>query len=164
MDSESDRLKLAHWILERNLHWIAASEVKLGVVVAVDTAMLGGLAAAFSAADAACRTPWAVLCTVVAAVCLGCGVFCAAMAVLPRVTGPPTSFIFFGGIVKRAAHEYAEAFRKASVDQLLSDCLAQIHRNAEIACEKFQWVRAGMFWSFAAVLPWIASLALLINK
>ena len=50
----------------------------------------------------------------------------------------------------------------ASVDQLLSDCLAQIHRNAEIACEKFKWVRAGMFWSFVAVLPWIVALSLLV--
>jgi len=162
MDIDSERLKIAHWVLERNLHWIAASEVKTGVIVAIDTAMLGSLAAAYSSVPVAAHTAYAGFFAAVAAVCLGFGVFCAAMVVLPRVTGPTSSFLFFGCIAKTPAADFAEAFRNASHDQLLTDCLAQIHRNAEIATAKFQWVRDAMAWSFLAVLPWLAALTVLL--
>lgn len=42
MSSDKERLQTAQWVLERNLAWIAAAEVKVGVIVAIDTAMLGG--------------------------------------------------------------------------------------------------------------------------
>lgn len=161
MSTDPDRLRLAHWILERNLHWIAAAEVKTGVIVAIDTAMLGALAAAYTAV--AQHVAWANLATTVAAACLLLGVFCCAMVVLPRVTGPSTSFIFFGCIVKNSSADYADSFRRASVEKLLDDCLAQVHRNAEIANEKFGWVKAGMWWSFIAMLPWIGAIAVLTN-
>jgi len=48
VSDEVERLRVAQWVLERNLGWIAASEVKAGVVVAIDTAMFGALATAFS--------------------------------------------------------------------------------------------------------------------
>lgn len=48
VDTQAERLKFAQWVLERNLSWIAASDVKTGVVVAVDTAMLAGLVTAFA--------------------------------------------------------------------------------------------------------------------
>lgn len=40
--TDDERLKAAQWVLERNLAWVAAAEVKVGVIVAIDTAMLGG--------------------------------------------------------------------------------------------------------------------------
>ncbi|WP_233099873.1 hypothetical protein, partial [Acidovorax sp. IB03] len=43
MSTENERLQTAQWVLERNLGWIAAAEVKVGVIVAIDTAMLGGV-------------------------------------------------------------------------------------------------------------------------
>ena len=51
MSTENERLQTAQWVLERNLGWIAAAEVKVGAIVAIDTAMLGGLGAAFSTAE-----------------------------------------------------------------------------------------------------------------
>ncbi|MDH4259879.1 MAG: DUF5706 domain-containing protein, partial [Gammaproteobacteria bacterium] len=110
--TDSERLQVSQWILERNLHWIGAAEVKTGVIVAIDTAMLGGLAAAFSAVAPAERTAWATLFTIISAGCLGVALLCTAMSILPRVTGPESSFIFFGKIVKRTTAEYADAFRK----------------------------------------------------
>jgi hypothetical protein len=164
MESETERLKYAQWILERNLGWIAASDVKTGVVVAVDTAMLAALAAAFSAAHAAGRTPWAWVFSVLGAAFLCFGVFCAAMALLPRITGPSESFIFSGCIIKNAAPDYADAFRRATAAKFLDDCLAQVHRNAQIASEKFDWVRAAILWSFIAVVPWVCALAILLDQ
>jgi hypothetical protein len=159
----SERLQVSQWILERNLHWIAAAEVKTGVIVALDTAMLGVLAAAFSALEPVDRAAWANLFSALTACCLGAALMCARMSVLPRTQGPPSSFIFFGRIVAREAADYAEAFRKATEAELLDDCLAQIHRNAQIAQEKHEWVRAGMMWSFLAVPLWALALGALIR-
>lgn len=164
MSNEKDRLQIAQWVLERNLSWIAAAEVKVGVIVALDTAMLGGLGAAFSGADNATRTAWAWFFTISAAIALGTGLFSAAMAVLPRVTGPEKSLLFFGRIGPCADAEYIESFKKTSDADLLNDWTAQIHRNAQIACDKFAWVRKSMLWSFLAVLPWFAAIIALLNK
>lgn len=164
MSADKERLQTAQWVLERNLAWIAAAEAKVGVIVAIDTAMLGGLGAAFSAADGNGRTHWAWLFAIAALICLGSGLFCAAMAVLPRVTGPAKSLLFFGRVGPRAAAEYIEEFRQATDAVLLDDWVAQIHRNAEIACDKFAWVRKSMWWSFFSVVPWFPAIAALLGQ
>lgn len=164
MSAETERLQTAQWVLERNLAWIAAAEVKVGVIVAIDTAMLGGLGAAFSAAVGAVRTQWAWLFTIAATICLGVGLFCAAMAVLPRVTGPAQSLLFFGRVGPCADVEYIEAFKKVTHADLLEDWMTQIHRNAQIACDKFAWVRKSMLWSFLSVLPWFPAIITLVQN
>ena len=163
MDNEKERHEYAQWILERNLHWISAAEVKAGAIVAIDTAMLGALAASFSASPSTDHTAWANLFSFVAAGLLLISVFCSAMSVLPRTDGPPNSFVFFGKIVKRTAADYTDAFRRATISSLLDDCLDQVYRNAEICCTKFKWVRAAMMWSFASLIPWVAALACLMK-
>lgn len=162
MNNDQERLSFAQWILERNLHWVGAAEVKTGVIVALNTAMLGGLAAAFSAAGE--RTAWANFFSIASAACLLIALFCAAMSVLPRTDGPPTSFVFFGKIVKNSRADYVDSFKRASSAAFLDDCLEQIHRNAEIACDKFRWVRNAMMWSFVAVLPWVAAIGCLLKR
>ncbi|MHB8428498.1 MAG: Pycsar system effector family protein [Acidiferrobacterales bacterium] len=163
MNNESDRLQMAQWILERNLHWIGAAEVKTGVIVALNTAMLGGLATAFSVAKVAEHTAWAIFFSITGAVCLLLALFCAAMSVLPRTDGPPASFVFFGNIAKRNSADYADSFKRADNAAFLQDCLDQIHRNAEIASDKFRWVRNAMMWSFGAVTPWVAAIVCLLK-
>lgn len=164
MSDKRERLSMAQWVLERNLAWIAAAEVKVGVVVAIDIAMLGGLAAAFTASDQSTRTAWAFLCALSAAGTSAIAVFCAAMSVLPRVSGPAHSLLFFGRIVEMDSTTYSDEFRKATDTKLLDDLTAQIHRNAEIAVSKFGWVRKSMGWSFFSVIPWIAAIAMLIRQ
>ncbi|WP_370660164.1 Pycsar system effector family protein [Massilia atriviolacea] len=61
--------------------------------------------------------------------------------------------MFFGRIGRCADVDYIANFKSASLDDLLTDWTAQIHRNAQIACEKFSWVRRGMLWYFLAILP-----------
>lgn len=162
MSADKERLQFAQWVLERNLGFIAAAEVKVGVLVAVDTAMLGMLAAAFGASQVPDRTALAYLFTLVAVGAGMLGIFCAAWAVMPRVKGPP-SLLFFAQIAQNRSTDFADAFRAASDAKLLEDCLEQIHRNAEIACTKFGWVRKGMGWSFFSVIPWAAALGLLVK-
>ena len=160
---DSERLHFAQWVLERNLGWIAAAEVKTGVLVAICTAMLGALAAAFSALQPVERTIWANTMTALSAICLISAIYCAAVTVVPKLSGPKSSLIFFGRIAKQKPPDYYRSFREAKQNDLLDDCLAQIHRNAEIALDKMKWVRNGMLWAFTGILPWIAALASLVR-
>ncbi|UXY16685.1 DUF5706 domain-containing protein [Chitiniphilus purpureus] len=164
MHDEKERLQVAQWVLERNLAWIAAAETKVGVVVALDTAILGALGASFSAAKADVLTPWALATTIFAALLIAAGIFCSAMAVLPRVKGPQKSLVFFGRIGPCADADYCLNLKNASVEDLLEDWSMQIHRNAQIACEKFRWVRYGMWWSFVAIAPWFFAVVALLKK
>lgn len=141
---DDNRLKTAQWILERTLAWNNSAEVKVGVIVALDTAMLAALGTSYNGALPIAHTAWAYFLLAVAAICLFSSLFCAAMTVLPRLDGPKTSMVFFGRVAKTPHADYIEGLKKATDDQLLEDWSAQIHRNAEIACEKFGWVRAGM--------------------
>lgn len=164
MSTDTERLLTAQWVLERNLAWIAAAEVKVGAIVAIDTAMLGGLGAAFSAADVKMRTYWAVLFTLCAVILLTGGLVTAATTVLPGVKGPAKSLLFFGRIGQMGEPDYIDTFKTATTAQLLEDWSAQIHRNAQIACDKFKLVRQAMIWSFLAILPWFAAIVTLIHK
>jgi hypothetical protein len=164
MNDDKERLLIAQWVFERNLSWLAAAEVKVGVIVAIDTALLGSLGAAFSSAGVVARTTWAYMWTVSAGVAIAIGIIYAAMAVLPRVNGPDRSLVFFGRIGTLGQTEYCENFKNASYTQLLEDWTTQIHRNAQIACEKFAWVRASMYWSFISVAPWFVAIIMLLRK
>lgn len=48
MSTNKDKLSSAQWILERTLGWIAAAEIKVGAITAIDVAMLTALGAFFS--------------------------------------------------------------------------------------------------------------------
>jgi Family of unknown function (DUF5706) len=156
-----ERLLIAQWVFERHLGWIAAAEVKVGVIVAINTAMLGGIAAAFSSGPT--RSHWALVVTIIAVIFGGSGLFCAAMAVLPRLTGPAKSLLFFGKVAMLETTDYTNKFRTATDEELLADWTAQIHRNAEIAISKHGWVRKAMMWSFISCLPWTCAILLLVK-
>ena len=164
MTNDKQRIEHAKWVLERTLGWIATADVKVGVVMALDTAMFAGLATAFGASDSSTRTAWAFVAIVVACCSLIAAVFCAAVAALPRITGPVASNIYFGRIAEKPLEEYNEAFCRLDEAAFLADLTTQIHRNAEIARAKHAWVRKSLVWSYVAALPWAASILLLIKR
>lgn len=164
MSTETERLQTAQWVLERNLAWIAAADVKVGVIMAIDTGMLGGLGAAFSASNVKMQTCWAVLFTVTATILLGLGLITAARATFPLIQGPAKSLVFFGRIRHLAEPDYINEFKTATVQQLLDDWSAQIHCNAQIADKKFTLVRQAMLFSFLAIIPWFAGVFILMHK
>jgi hypothetical protein len=154
-----DRLDEARWIFERQLAWISAAEVKVGVVVTIQVAMLAGLGAAFAAATK--KSPWALgsctACVLLAAV----AIICAAMAVKPRTDGPASSLLFFGKVRGLSEPDYAQRFKTATDEDLLADYSAQIHRNAEIASAKHDWVGKAVMISFMSAIPWLSAIGLL---
>ncbi|TQK10168.1 Pycsar system effector family protein [Herbaspirillum sp. SJZ107] len=161
MENTKDRLVTAQWVFERQLAWIAAAEVKLAVVIAIDTALLGGLAAAYSSATT--HTHWTILLSVFSTLACSIAMFCVSMAVLPRLQGPSTSLLFFGKIRELDIDEYSSKYAVATDQQLLEDWTAQIHRNADIACLKHIWVRRSVLWSFIAAPAWIIAIGLLVK-
>src|SRR3546814_910486 len=141
MASDSERLAFAQWLLDRNIAWIAAAEAKVGFVVAIDTAMLAGLATAYSDAK---EVAWfGATATIAAAFLTMASVLCAAITIFSRTNGPARSLLFFGRIAERSGDDYRQVFRKVRSAELLEDFAHQIHRNAEIAQEKFDRKRAG---------------------
>jgi hypothetical protein len=154
-----DRLAEARWVFERQLAWITAAEVKVGVVVTIQVAMLAGLGAAFAADNK--KSVWALgsctACVLFAAV----AIICAAMAVKPRTGGPARSLLFFGKVQDLSEPDYSNRFKTASDEELLEDWTAQIHRNAEIASAKHDWVGKAVMVSFMSAIPWLAAVGLL---
>ncbi|MCK9389757.1 MAG: DUF5706 domain-containing protein [Sulfuritalea sp.] len=160
MTNEQDRFRAAQWILERQIGWIATADVKVGVIVAIQTAMVGGLAAALGTTPQ--KTEWALGCAIVAFICAIGAFMCAAFAVFPRTDGPPKSLLYFGRICALKQSDYVSQLRFATGDELLTDCADQIHCNAKIAETKHCWVKNAMIWSFLAAPPWVIAILLLV--
>ncbi|PKO49184.1 MAG: hypothetical protein CVU31_01530 [Betaproteobacteria bacterium HGW-Betaproteobacteria-4] len=159
MICDQERFKFAQWLLERQIGWIAIADVKIGVIIAIQTAMAGGLAAALGFVPQ--KTEWAILFTVAAFVCAIGAFVCASQALFPRTDGPEKSMIFFGRICSEPRPDFIGKFRAATELELLEDCAAQVHRNAEIAAEKHHWVKNALIWSFLSAPPWVIAIVLL---
>lgn len=154
-----DRLVEARWIFERQLAWITAVEVKVGVVVTIQVAMLAGLGAAFAAATK--KSPWALVSCTACVLLASVAIICAAMAVKPRTGGPASSLLFFGKVGGLSEPDYTHRLKSATDEELLADYSAQIHRNAEIASAKHDWVGKAVMISFISAIPWLSAVGLL---
>lgn len=113
---------------------------KIAAVIAIDTGLLAGIAAAYSASSEAARTDWTFAWAIVAGIFTIVSLSCAAMALHPKTSGPMSSLLYFGRITETTLPEYRNLLRVATDDDLLSDWASQIHRNAEIAAFKYKWV------------------------
>nr|PZN75032.1 MAG: hypothetical protein DIU57_18600 [Pseudomonadota bacterium] len=156
------KLDHARWILERNLHWITAVETKTAVIVSIDTAMLGALAVALGDVAPSERTICLIVISILAALPLALSVIFGALAVWPQTGGPESSFIFFGRIKEKSASDYRDLFRRVTEDDLLNDCLDQIHRNAEIASLKYGRIAISLKLAFLSLLFWVPAIVMLV--
>lgn len=153
----------AQWILEKNLSWIASADVKAGVIITLNIAMLGGLAATY--ADASVRQQCLSFQFVTTAAILEIlSTAFTAFAIFPRLDGPDRSLIYFGKITHLTLAEYNNEFRKASDNDFLSDLTEQIHRNAEIAKVKHIWVKRATITSFISSISWVLAIYTLITN
>lgn len=156
----TERLNHVRWTLERQLTWIAAADAKVGVVVTLHVAMLGGLGAAYTAATA--KSAWVNGMAGMYALLALASLVCAAMALWPRTDGPKSSMVYFGCIAKGRCEDYVEAFEKISDVDFLKDLAEQVHRNSEIAQKKISFVGTAMKVAFGGALFWVVAVALLV--
>ncbi len=157
----ADRLNHARWTLERQLTWIAAADAKVGVVIALHVAMVGGLGAAYTAANAD-RSAWVNVMTAGYAFFVVWSVICAVMALWPRTDGPKSSMVYFGCVAKSRCDQYVEDFGKKDEAYFLADLAEQTHRNAQIAQAKIAHVGQAMKVAFASAPFWLVAVALLV--
>jgi len=160
--SNVDEIAFLEGNLARQLGWIAAADAKATFVFAVDTAMLGVLAAV--SPRSACEwelVPALVASLTVALLLASLSSLC--FATFPRTKGPKRSLIYFGGVATQSREKFAEAVSQFSVPAYAADLAAQCHRNAEIAACKFRWVRRALASVFLSVLPWGATVFMLYN-
>jgi len=86
------------------------------------------------------------------------------MVLSPRLKdGPKESLIFFGAIASIPRADYVMKLETVSEQDILKDIAAQIHRNAEIAQKKHEYVKKCLFWSLFSVIPWISTVGLLVK-
>lgn len=159
--TDAERLTESKWILERQLQWIAAAEVKVGVVATIELAMIAGLGAMYMEAQQ--RSSWIVGSSVSFGICAVATLFCAGMALVPRVKGHSSSLIFFARVAALSAADYAVRLAATQHRDLLLDLSAQAHRNAEIACDKHWWVGRATMIAFLGALPWLVAVGLLAS-
>src|SRR5206468_2040137 len=145
------------------LAWIGAADVKVGVVVAIQTALLSALAGAFTASNADARTATTYSLTAAAVVCAALAVIYAARATFPQTGGPARSMVFFGKIAEQSIANFRDGMRALEDKDLLVDLADQVHRNAEIASSKYKEVRKAIGWSFVTAVPWALAVGTLVR-
>ena len=149
--------------LDRLLVWVQAADAKGTIALAIATAMLGVLASACPEAErwSGATGGEAAFCGIVASLAavglLGSGL-CVCLSTIPRTTGPRGSLVFFGGIVEVERAMFHKAVLARSEDNYLEDLCNQCHRNAEIASEKFKYVRLATVLLMASIIPWLLAL------
>ncbi|MEQ1856245.1 MAG: Pycsar system effector family protein [Longimicrobiales bacterium] len=155
----SDRLDLIDRILGRNLDWVAAADGKVAPILAMDTAMLGVMAALVPSASSWRAVP--AIMAGMASICLLVSLICLGAATFPRLHGPKESLVFFGGITTVERSKYVERLLAVPPQEIHEDFAEQVHRNAEIAATKFGFVRTAMVFLFAAIPFWLVAIGLL---
>ncbi len=158
----SEKISLLESNLARQLSWISAAESKGSFIFAVDTALLGVLAAIAPSTSAS----WNIAPAIFASFTLlfaGTSLLFLSFASFPRTTGPKGSVIYFGGIVQRDTSQYGSAISELTNESYCTDLVAQCHRNAEIANQKFIWIQRALVCLYLSTSPWVAAIYLLYN-
>lgn len=156
----NERIAALETNLTRQLHWIGVADAKVAFGFTVNTAMLGLLAAIAPESGASWTTAQAICASF--AVAFGvAGLLFLSFASFPRTDGPKGSLLFFGGIAQRDSEQFKRAVSLLSHDAYIDDLSDQCHRNAEIAAQKFAWVKRALVCVYLSVVPWGLSLWLL---
>jgi hypothetical protein len=160
MESEPS-IEILEKTLERMLYWIAAADNKVAPVLAIDTAMLGIVAAIAPKPEA--WNPAAVITTAIALALLFSSLALLFYASFPRTHGPKGSLVFFGGITERERSVFVAEITSLKLSQYCEDLAIQCYRNAQIAGLKYRYVRLAMTMLLAAILPWMLTVYILYS-
>jgi len=158
----TERIRFLETNLGRQLSWIRAADSRAALAFALNTGMLGVLAAVSPKQATAWGVAPAILASFAAAFALA-SLVCLTFASFPRVEGPRGSLVFFGGIAQRTTAQFKEAVTALSDESYIDDLANQCHRNAEIASQKFSWVQRAFVCLYLAVPPWGFAIFLLYN-
>ncbi|MBA2880185.1 hypothetical protein HNR65_000492 [Desulfosalsimonas propionicica] len=142
--------------LDRLLTWVRAADTRVTLVLPLDTAMLGALAAV--ASDTCGWNTWQVIWGLLSVIPLTASLVFLALATFPRTDGPRNSLVFFGGIANRTEREFRDAVQAVDEAGYAEDLISQCHVNAVIAVKKFRWIKLSLLSVFIAAIPWFLSI------
>lgn len=143
--------------LERNLAWVRAADAKVPPIFAVDAAMFGLLGLRLPHLET--MSPFIVVLWGLAAATLLGSLVCLGLVAFPRLAGPKDSVVFFGTAARMEETAYIQRLMTSPPSEnLLHDIARQAFRNAEIAAEKYDYLRLAMIGLFASIPFWLGAL------
>lgn len=148
-----EKIDLLDRTLNRILGAIGSADAKVAQLFAISTGMLG-----FEATIVAKIKPFTwydcVLIAISVLPLLFC-IFSLFMVLYPRLSGPSTSVLYFNKIASADGDCYKNRVDGLKDADLFDDYARQCHRNAEIARDKFNWLRKANLALFIAIVPWL---------
>jgi len=155
MEDESSLTHL-RWVMERQLHWIGAADVKAGGMIGAYMALAAIAATLLDSGNPPLQAKW--LFSIAAGAMLPA--LCFAVAVFfPRDAAKRSSLIFFGEISRVDLEKFKERCRSTTIDQVKDDLVNQIHINAIIARCKHKYAKTSIIWGSVALAVWLGGVA-----
>ncbi|MGN7839470.1 Pycsar system effector family protein [Stenotrophomonas sp. 22385] len=153
-----DESALTHlrWVMERQLHWISAADVKAGGMIGAYMALAAIAATLLDSANPPVQAKW--LFGIAAAAMLPA--LCFAVAVFfPRDEAKRSSLLFFGEISGVDLDKFKERCKATTIDQVKDDLMNQIYINAVIARCKHKYAKISIVWGLVALAVWLGGVA-----
>ena len=142
-------IEISNVLLSKQLSFISAADSKVAPIFAINTAMLGVLAALIP--PIANWTIFSAIITTLSAIPLIASMIFLTLVTFPRLSGPKGSYIYFGGITTKSEDSYVNGMMNIEDDVFLKDILTQTYRNAEIAQSKFNHIKKAMALTFISL-------------
>jgi len=140
------------------LSFFSRVDAKASVVLAVDTAMAGYLAARLPSLKT--MPLWQALIPLLAFASIGISFWNLYKGAFPNLVGGYLSLVYFREIAKRTEAKFIDDFSAQVETEYAKDVLGQVWRNSEILVEKFNHLKRAFIFMALAVVPWVISLAL----
>lgn len=131
-------------------------DAKLSVVLAIDTAMSGYLAA--HVPNFFSLKWWEMIAPAIAMALIARSYWYLYKGAFPNLKGGTSSLVYFAEIAKRTESNFIKEFLAQQDSDYAEELLGQVWRNSEILSEKFdylKWAFICMAWS---IVPWVFAL------
>jgi hypothetical protein len=158
MAANKEDLKDAREQLNLVLSFFPRVDGKLSTILAINTGMLGALAA--STPSLQNTEWWLAIAPVITFILLFASYVNLYRGGFPDVKGGRDSIVYFGEISRRTESKFIEAYISQSDDALRRELLGQVWRNSEILREKYTCLKLAFQFMAGAVAPWALTLAL----
>lgn len=149
----AEKIDLLDKTLNRILGAISSADAKVAQLFAISTGMLG-----FEATIVAKINPFSCydyITVATSALLLLFCLFSLFMVLYPRLSGPVVSILYFNKIANSDSDCYRNNLDRLKEEDLFDDYARQCHRNAEIARDKYNWLRKANIALFLATIPWL---------
>jgi hypothetical protein len=150
-------LSACHDELGLVLSFFPRVDAKASVVLAVDTSMVGYLAAHLPRLDSVLW--WEFLAPACTIVLLAWSFWHLYKGAFPQLKGGEGSLVYFREIAKRTETKFVDEFMSQAEPAYTKDLLGQVWRNSQILKGKFDSLKYSFILMALAVLPWTISLA-----